>query len=206
MKDLFLAAERARAMIDYFDVENLDAIITNADRCGSHLKHFTNLLRADEQYASRAREWDKKVKNNPEWLVEIEFRAASQSDNAEETETVTYHEACHLCHGQGISSQPRDVLRSIPGMQLVEMTGATHCCGSAEVHNITQPEQAGKLQQEKVENINETGASCVATVNPRCHLQIQNGLGQNGAGDTANVTHPVSLLAAANRKETRDWK
>ncbi|MDA8632949.1 (Fe-S)-binding protein [Verrucomicrobiales bacterium] len=204
--DLVLAAERARAMIDYFDVENLDAIITNAAGCGSHLKHFTNLLRDDEQYASRAREWDKKVKDISEWLVEIEFRAPSQSDKSEETETVTYHEACHLCHGQGISSQPRDVLRSIPGMQLVEMTDATHCCGSAGVYNITQPEQAGKLQQEKVENIKATGASCVATANPGCHLQIQNGLGLNGAGDAADVTHPVSLLAAAYRKEKGDSK
>jgi glycolate oxidase iron-sulfur subunit len=193
-------------MIDYFDVENLDAIITNAAGCGSHLKHFTNLLRDDKRYASRAREWDKKVKDISEWLVEIEFRAPSQSDKSEETETVTYHEACHLCHGQGISSQPRDVLRSIPGMQLVEMTDATHCCGSAGVYNITQPEQAGKLQQEKVENIKATGASCVATANPGCHLQIQNGLGLNGAGDAADVTHPVSLLAAAYRKEKGDSK
>ncbi|MDF1824310.1 MAG: (Fe-S)-binding protein [Verrucomicrobiales bacterium] len=192
--DLDQAADRARALLDRFDLSSLDAIITNAAGCGSHLKHFSNLLKKDPAYADRAAEWDRKVKDISEWLVEIDFRKPSGvSDEAVKT---TYHEACHLCHGQGISSQPREVLSSIPGLEMVELENATHCCGSAGIYNITQPDQAGKLQKEKVACIEKTGASQVVTSNPGCHLQIQNGL-----GDSAEVIHPVRLLAEAYRKE-----
>ncbi|MDF2376011.1 MAG: (Fe-S)-binding protein [Verrucomicrobiales bacterium] len=195
--DLDQAAERARALLDRFDLSSLDAIITNAAGCGSHLKHFSNLLRDDAAYATKAAEWDQKVKDISEWLVAIDFRKPSKSDTGEAV-TATYHEACHLCHGQGISSQPRELLKSIPGLELVELENATDCCGSAGIYNITQPEQAGKLQKAKVASLQKTGASLVATANPGCHLQIQNGL-----GDSATVIHPVTLLADAYRKERK---
>ncbi|MDF1655965.1 MAG: (Fe-S)-binding protein [Verrucomicrobiales bacterium] len=193
--DLDQAATRARDLLDRFDLSSLDAIITNAAGCGSHLKHFSNLLKNDPEYASKATEWDGKVKDISEWLVEINFRKPEKASGSGSVK-VTYHEACHLCHGQGISSQPREILKSLPGLEIVELENATHCCGSAGIYNITQPEQAGKLQQEKVACLKKTGASLVATANPGCHLQIQNGL-----GESAEVVHPVSLLADAYRNE-----
>lgn len=192
--DLEQAREQAKAMIDSFALDSLDAVVTNAAGCGSHLKHFSNLLKSDPDYAERAAEWDRKARDISQWLVEIDFRKPEGAIAA--TRRVTYHEACHLCHGQGISAQPREVLRSIPGVELTEMENATHCCGSAGIYNITQPEQAGKLQEEKVACIGATGAEVVATANPGCHLQIQ-----NGVGDSAVVCHPVSLLAEAYRHE-----
>ncbi len=207
--DLDLAADRARSMLDQFDVESLDAIITNAAGCGSHLKHLGNLLQDDSEYAERARTWDAKARDVSEWLVEIGFRKPGRTSAAKSSEvcrSITYHEACHLCHGQGISLQPREILNSIPGLDLSEMKDATHCCGSAGVYNITQPEQASKLQQEKVVNIEETGATLVATANPGCHLQIEKGLRSACApGERIpQVTHPVSLLAEAYRAEARE--
>jgi len=195
--DLEGARIRARALLDRFELEGFDAVITNAAGCGSHLKHFANLLKDDPIYAARARQWDAKAKDVSEWLVEIGFRRpeAPGGDPAPAV-PATYHEACHLCHGQGISSQPRELLRSIPGFEWRELEDATLCCGSAGVYNITQPEQASKLQRDKVACIRRTGAEIVATANPGCHLQIQNGLGGQG-----EVRHPVSLLAEAYRKE-----
>jgi len=188
-------------MLDAFDVDALDAIITNAAGCGSHLKHYSNLLSADPDYAERAKAWDAKVRDINEWLVEIDFRKPTADSSAPPTSRcTTYHEACHLCHGQGISSQPREILRAVPGLQLVEMKDATNCCGSAGVYNITQPEQAEKLQREKVGNIAATAASVVVTANPGCHLQIENGC--KGAGmDSVSVRHPASMLAEAYRAE-----
>ena len=183
-------------MLDQFDLDNLSAIITNAAGCGSHLKHFGKLLKGDADYAGKAALWDEKTKDISEWLCEIGFRKPAGERDVENTETITYHDACHLCHGQGISSEPRKILNAIPGVSLVELDDATHCCGSAGVYNITQPDQAGKLQKEKVACISKTGATTVATANPGCHLQIQNGLG----GQT-KVAHPVSLLAQAYRLE-----
>ncbi len=194
--DLEQAAIQARKLIDQFDPDRLDVIVTNAAGCGSHLKHFSSLLKDDADYRERAERWDAVVKDISEWLVEIDFKRPKEVEVSLEIEKVTYHEACHLCHGQGVSAQPREVLKSVPGLELVEMRDATHCCGSAGVYNITQPEQAAKLQAEKVEAIAETGASLVATANPGCHLQIQ-----NGVEGSAKVVHPVSLLAAAYRKE-----
>ncbi len=192
--DLEQAAEQARRMLDQFDLSSLDAIVTNAAGCGSHLKHFSNLLGGDPAYRERAELWDRKVRDISQWLVEIGFRQPEASHPV--PQRATYHEACHLCHGQGISKQPREVLKAIPGLELVELENATHYCGSAGVYNITQPEQAAKLQAEKVACIAKTGASLVATANPGCHLQIQNGVGQG-----TEVRHPVSLLAAAYRAE-----
>lgn len=193
--DLEQAREQARRMIDLFDLEEVDAIITNAAGCGSHLKHFGNLLKDDQGYAEKAATWDRKARDISEWLVEIGFRKPEAGCGEGETRC-TYHEACHLCHGQGISTQPRAILASIPGLELAELKDATHCCGSAGIYNITQPEQAGKLQREKVANIEATGAELVATANPGCHLQIENGLGKK-----LPVRHPISLLAEAYRAE-----
>lgn len=192
--DLSQAKIQARRLIDQFDLDQLDAIISNAAGCGSHLKHFHTLLADDPDYAAKAEQWDHLVCDISEWLVRIGIRPVEPG--AAEARTVTYHEACHLCHGQGISKQPRTVLAAVPGLALIELEQATHCCGSAGVYNITQPVQAAKLQAEKVACISRTGAGIVATANPGCHLQIQNGVGEG-----VLVRHPVSLLAEAYRAE-----
>lgn len=193
-----LAKEMARRHLDAWDVGSLDAIISNAAGCGSHLKHYGPLLKDDEKYSALAQEWDKKAKDINEWLVEIGFRKPTGAAGA--AVQVTYHEACHLCHGQKITQQPRHILKSIPGLDLRELKDSTHCCGSAGIYNITQPEQAGKLQVEKVGNIVATGAAVTAVANPGCHLQIENGLKACGAAEM-RVAHPVTLLAEAYRRE-----
>ena len=185
----------ARRMIDLFDLDSLDAVITNSAGCGSHLKHYGRQLQADSAYAARARKWDQKVKDIHEWLVEIGFRGP----RSEIREKVTYHEACHLCHGQKITRQPREILRAIPGLELVELPESTWCCGSAGIYNLTQPETAAALRERKVGQIQSTGAGTVATSNPGCHLQISTGLRLRGCG--VCVTQPVSLLARAYRQE-----
>ena len=189
------AAELARRMIDLFDPASFDAIISNAAGCGSHLKGYGRLLVGDPVYARRAQEWDRKVKDIHEWLVEIGFRVPK----GEIRERVTYHEACHLCHGQKITKPPREILRSIPGLELVELPESTWCCGSAGVYNLTQPETAKALQKRKVGHILSTRAAVVATSNPGCHLQILNGLTR--AGVRSKIIQPISLLAKAYRKK-----
>lgn len=198
-----LAADLARRQIDLFQPETLDAIITNAGGCGSHLKHYTHLLADDPRYAERAKIWDSKAKDIHQWLVEIGFRPPASTASDEEL-TVAYHESCHLCHGQKVVTQPRAVLRSIPGVQLQELPESNWCCGSAGIYNITQPQMAAKLQERKVRNIEKTACTTVATSNPGCHLQLQNGLrvlGTNADSRRPTVTQPVSLLAAAYRRE-----
>jgi glycolate oxidase iron-sulfur subunit len=189
-----MAKGYARRLLDHFDVENLDAIITNAAGCGSHLKHFDRLLKDDPKYAAKAALWSEKVKDISEWLVEIDFRAPLKKGTKAR---VTYHDACHLCHGQKITVQPREVLKKIPGLDLKPLTESMWCCGSAGIYNLIQPEMADKLLQRKLDHIAATGATVVATGNPGCLLQITNGLAARGTN--VEVVHPVTLLARAYR-------
>lgn len=193
-----LAKELARRQLDTFEIESLDAIITNAGGCGSHLKHYGHLLHDDPDYAGRAALWDTKVKDIHEWLVQIGFRKPQAGVEIPE---VTYHESCHLCHGQKVVSQPRAVLNAIPGLKVVELPESNWCCGSAGIYNITQPEQSAKLLERKLENIAQTGAPAVATSNPGCHLQLAFGLKNRVQAMCKTVTQPVTLLAEAYRRE-----
>jgi glycolate oxidase iron-sulfur subunit len=190
-----LAQQLARKQIDQFPPEQFDAIITNAAGCGSHLKHYAKLLADDPVYQSRAELWDAKVKDIHEWLGQIGI-TPPPTGNAP-PQTVTYHEACHLCHGQKITAQPRQVLRAIPNLALVELPESTWCCGSAGIYNLIQPEMATELLGRKLRHIKSTGASVVATGNPGCLLQIINGAKQQSL--TLRVVHPITLLAEAYR-------
>src|SRR3984893_16290306 len=144
--ELELARQMARRTLDAFDLERLDAIITNAAGCGTHLKNYGHLLHDDPVYAKRAAQWSVKLRDIHEWLVEIGIRVPA----APVPQTVTYHEACHLCHGQKITRQPRQVLTAIPGLKLVELPESTWCCGSAGLYNITPPEMSQKLLERKI--------------------------------------------------------
>ena len=189
-----LAKVLARRNIDQFPPAEFDAIITNAAGCGSHLKHYATLLHEDPIYRERAELWDAKIKDIHEWLAHIGIKAPA----AAREQSVTYHEACHLCHGQKITAQPRTLLRSIPGLKLVELPESTWCCGSAGIYNIIQPEMAGQLLNRKLDNIRSTGVQTVATGNPGCLLQVLNGARKHGL--ELRVAHPVTLLAEAYRE------
>ena len=188
------AAKLARRLIDMVPPARYDAIITNAGGCGSHLRHYSGLLGDDARYADAAREWDTKIRDVHEWLIGIGCRPP-EAGPFDRPVTVTYHESCHLVHGQRITRQPRVLLRLLPGVSLVELPESTWCCGSAGVYAITQPEQAEALLRRKVGHIQGTSAEIVATANPGCHLQIARGLG----GTSVDVLHPISLLARAYR-------
>jgi glycolate oxidase iron-sulfur subunit len=193
-----LAQQLARKSIDQFPPERFDAIITNAGGCGSHLKHYAKLLAGDAAYEQRARKWDGKVKDIHEWLMQIGIQPPLSGQPAQ---TVTYHESCHLCHGQKITTQPRQLLRAIPNLKLIELPESSWCCGSAGIYNLIQPEMANDLLERKLEHIKSTGAEVVATGNPGCLLQIINGADREGL--KWRVVHPVTLLAEAYRRDGR---
>ncbi len=198
--DLEAARTLARRQIDAIDPSALDAIVSNSAGCGSHLKRYGHLLADDPEYAGRAAAWSAKVRDISEYLVEIGFRKPKAAVGP--PTAVTYHEACHLCHGQRITAQPREILRSIPRHTLRELPESTMCCGSAGVYSLTQPKTATWLRDRKVEKILATGAAVIATANPGCQLQILQGL--RAKDSELTVIHPVVLLALAYRNEATD--
>ena len=197
-----LARVLARQQIDSFDLDNLDAIITNAGGCGSHLKKYSHLLHDYPLYAARAAQWDAKVKDIHEWLVSAGFRKPTAGCGLDST---TYHESCHLCHGQKVVNQPRAILNAIPGLKVIDLPESNWCCGSAGIYNITQPEQSAKLLDRKLANLEKSKAPAVATSNPGCHLQLQFGLRGKDSPSCQTVTQPVTLLARAYRNEVVNW-
>ena len=194
--ELELARELARRNIAQFPPEQFDAIITNAGGCGSHLKRYAHLLHDDPAWRGRATLWDRKCKDIHEWLAAIGLKPPPARRGP--PLRVTYHESCHLAHGQRITEQPRQLLRAIPGLTLVELPESNWCCGSAGIYNLTQPEMAEQLLARKLRYIIGTGAPVVATANPGCDLQLVNGAKARGL--PLRVVHPVTLLAEAYRR------
>jgi glycolate oxidase iron-sulfur subunit len=194
--ELGWARELAQRNIDQFPPEQFDAIISNAAGCGSHLKHYANLFAEDSPYRKQAEQWDAKLQDIHEWLAKIGLTPPAV---ALPPQTVTYHEACHLCHGQKITAQPRQLLKAIPNLTLRELPESTWCCGSAGIYNLIQPQMANELLDRKIANIKTTGAPVVATGNPGCLAHMQNGLRRHQL--PIRLVHPITLLAEAYRAE-----
>lgn len=178
----------ARRNITAFESLELDYVLTAGSGCGFALKEYGHLLRDDPAWAGRAAAFSSRVRE----LVEL--LPASSSGNSPSQPIVTYHEACHLAHAQGIRQQPRAILKALCGDRFVELPESDLCCGSAGSYNLTQPEMANRLQQRKIANILKTGATMVVTTNPGCLLQIRAGLAAAGRTDIAAL-HLADFLA-----------
>jgi glycolate oxidase iron-sulfur subunit len=161
-----------------------------------------HLLHDDPAYAERAVEWSAKIKDVHEFLFALGMVLPTHSlaEDGKPLE-VTYHESCHLCHGQKITRQPRELLKMIPGLKLIELPESSWCCGSAGVYNITQPEMSAKLLDRKMGNIAKTGAQCVANGNPGCSVQLEAGV--RAKGSDVEIAHPMTLLAKAYGKRRK---
>jgi glycolate oxidase iron-sulfur subunit len=184
---------RARTLIDSFEpyLASLDAVIINSAGCGSTMKEYASLLADDPVYCSKAEMFTAKVRDVSEWLDQIGIESPKRPLNA----VVSYHDACHLAHGQKIRSQPRRLLETIPGLTLVEMDESDTCCGSAGIYNLTEPAMARRLLDRKIANLRATGATIIATGNPGCLAWIRQGAKE--AGLDLRICHPVELLDEA---------
>ena len=173
-----------------FERANVDTVVANVAGCGSNLKDYGRLLADDPVFAERAASFAAKVRDVTEVLAELEPIAPRHPIAA----TVAYHDACHLAHAQGVRSQPREVLRTIPGIELADLPEAEICCGSAGIYNLVAPQAAEELGQRKAANIASVGPDAVATANAGCLLQI----GRHTQGGIP-LFHPVELLDASIR-------
>ena len=163
------ARRLARRNIDAFLAEEVDAVVVNAAGCGAAMKEYGELLKDDPLYAEKAHRFSGLVKDVTEFLHALPLAAGISPLNA----TVTYQDPCHLAHAQGIKSQPRELLKRIPGLELVEMAQPEQCCGSAGVYNLLHPDMSRRLLRRKMRDLAATGAQIIATANPGCMLQIE---------------------------------
>jgi glycolate dehydrogenase iron-sulfur subunit len=190
--DIDRARALARHNIDVFERAEVDRIAVNAAGCGSAMKEYGQLFADDPVWAERARALSAKVRDVSELLVELgEVRAPRRPLSAR----VVYHDACHLAHGQGVRSQPRTLLRGIPGVELLVPEEAEICCGSAGIFNLVQPDPAAQLGARKVRHIAALSPDMIATANPGCTLQIA--AAARGLGYDWPIFHPIELVDAS---------
>jgi glycolate oxidase iron-sulfur subunit len=194
------ARQCARHNIELFENLGVHSIVINAAGCGSTLKEYGHLLHHEPEWAERARAFSSRVKDLSEFLacnhsLTPSISPANPTPSGTDDISVTYHDACHLAHPQGIRRQPRQLLREKVGDRLVELPEADLCCGSAGTYNLTEPAMAERLQRRKIANILKTGAQLVVTTNPGCILQMRAGLKKAGA-DHIQVVHLADFLAA----------
>ncbi|MGE3270638.1 MAG: (Fe-S)-binding protein [Chloroflexota bacterium] len=187
------AKELARKNIAAFEHDGAEWVVVNAAGCGAALKEYGDLLAHDPEWAERAKAFSARVRDFSEAISALPPEGAAPTLKAK----VVYQDACHLLHAQRVRQQPRDALKNVPGIQLVEMRDGDRCCGSAGIYNLTEPEMAERLGEQKVTNVEQTGADIVVSGNPGCLIQIRAGLQKHGARTKA--VHLADLLDAAYR-------
>ncbi len=190
------AAGFVRSTIETFERAGVDTIVVNSAGCGATMKHYPRVLAEDgagPQWSRRAEALSAKVTDLSEFLDELGPRAQRQPLSIR----TAYHDACHLSHGQGVTSAPRRLLGDIPGVDLVDIPNPDICCGSAGVYNLLRPEPASELGDRKSADVRSTDAELLVAGNPGCSLQIASAMQRSGA--SIPVAHTAQLLDASIR-------
>jgi glycolate oxidase iron-sulfur subunit len=204
--ELDTAKQLARHNLNIFKNLDVDAIITDCATCGSMLKEYESLFHGEKE-AEIANQVSKKLVDISEFLGKIEIKESPELrpdtlpkliQVSGKKLRVTYHDPCHLGRAQKVTIPPRDILRSIPNVELIELVESDWCCGGAGSYNLTKYDVSMKILDRKMNNIGNTEAGLVASGCPSCLMQL--GLGVYRSKLNAQVIHPIQLLALAYRK------
>ena len=190
------AVRFARRTVETFERAGVEAVVVNAAGCGSTMKDYATVL-ADEPggWAERAQAFAGAVRDVTELLADLGPAAERHPLGLR----VAYHDACHLAHGQGVRAQPRELLRAIPGVELVDLAEPELCCGSAGVWNLLQPGPAAELGDRKAAHVLAAEPDLLATANPGCLMQVDAAIRRTGGGRRPALAHTVQVLDASLR-------
>ena len=173
----------ARGLRDHnervFAGDDYDFLVVNSAGCSSHLKDFYSGV-------------GERTRDLFEFLAEVGMPPPRQEVRAR----VTYQDPCHLAHAQRITRQPRELLQSVPGVELVEMPHADICCGSAGLYSALEPEMSRRILEEKMDSVLSVSPEQVVTANPGCQMQLEAGLKARDRSDIP-VRHAAELIAEA---------
>ena len=184
----------ARRTIEVFERAGVERIAVNAAGCGSSMKEYGQLLAGDPAWAERARAFSARVRDVTEIVSELGPPRAPRHPLALR---VAYHDACHLAHAQGVRQPPRDLLRSIPGVEILPFAEQEICCGSAGIYNLVEPDAARELGDRKAGHIDAVTPDVIATANPGCMLQMATASAR--LGRSWPIHHPIEILDASIR-------
>ncbi len=187
------ARQLARANVSAFEATGADVVVTSSAGCGAALKEYGDLLSRDPEWAERSRAVESRVRDVHQVLAETDppppmGRIALRA---------VYDDPCHLLHGQGVSLEPRQLLRAVPGLELVEAKEPDWCCGSAGIYTVTHTEMSLRVLDRKMEDLLSLEPDIILTANPGCLLQLRLGVARSGSD--VPVHHVMELLARASR-------
>ncbi|MBO8158390.1 (Fe-S)-binding protein [Thermosyntropha sp.] len=184
--------------IKIFNMYDFDYIITDCASCSSALSRKNmEFLLGGLKIEDEAKLFADKVMDLTKFLIEIiDIKIPENGYN--EKIKVTYHDPCHLANAQGIKSEPRELLKRIPGVTLIEMSDANRCCGGSGTYVLTHYDLSMKILDKKMDSIMETGAEKIATCCPSCIMQLKHGTKRHNY--KSEVVHPIELISQAYNK------
>jgi len=164
--------------------EDADIVVTDCASCGGALKHLASHFEADPDWHDRATTFSSKIMDLTEYLVRAGYRSTEKRDT-----TFTFHDPCHLVRGQGIRSQPRQLLQSAG--TFLEMKESDACCGGAGTFHMDHPEAAAQILDRKRDNIEHTGAEIVVTACPGCLIQLTRAAEASGKFKAMHISQVI---------------
>jgi glycolate oxidase iron-sulfur subunit len=193
---LEVARDLARRNLAAFRAAGVDRIVANAAGCGATMRDYHHLMEEASSEDREAAAWfSARVRDVSEILA---GEGNEPRVGGALPLRVAYDPPCHLLHGQRVRKPPLDLLRSIPGLELVPVPNGDECCGGAGIYGITHPDLGARIGGDKVAAVMGTGADVLATGNPGCAMQI--GAGLRMEGSSIQVAHPVELLDESYRR------
>ncbi|CFX44739.1 Glycolate oxidase, iron-sulphur subunit [Syntrophomonas zehnderi OL-4] len=192
------ARQLAAHNVKLFNSYDCDYIISDCASCSSAISHKNiEFLLGGLKIEDQAFEFADKTMDLTKFLIEVLDVEPPANPKAKKIR-VTYHDPCHLANAQGIKEEPRELLRRIPGVELIEMKDANRCCGGSGTFSLTHYDMSMKILDKKMDNAMMTGATKLATCCPSCMMQLRFGANRNNWD--AEVVHPVVLLAECYKK------
>lgn len=194
--DIETARELARKNLDAFEKTNAQYIVTVCGSCGSALKHEYPIILEGTEYEEKAKKWAERVYDISTFLLKV---IKFEPPKGKVPLKVTYHDSCHLKKSMKVFNEPRQLLKMIPGITLLEMRKPDACCGSGGSYHLTHANTSLKIAKAKAEDIKTTSADVVCTGCPACMMELFESL--HRIGESCNVTHTVSLLSKSYKTE-----
>lgn len=164
--------------------EDADLVVSDCASCGGTLKHIASLFAGDPEWRDRAAAFSGKAMDLTEYLANVGYTPRRQVDAV-----LTYHDPCHLARGQGITRQPRDLLRATG--QFVDMEEADTCCAGGGSFHMDYPAIASKILAKKRANIEKTGAAVVVTGCPGCLIQMTKAAKASGKFKAMHISQVI---------------
>lgn len=184
------SAEVARQNLRAFDAENADAIITLCASCAAHLRHaYPDIVGKTPGEKRRAVMFAAKVTDFSSFVRDaLKLEAA---DFVNRGEKIAYHASCHLCRGLGVKDAPRELIKAAG--EYAPCAEEETCCGFGGTYSMKFPEIAAALLENKLNNVEATGAARLVVDCPGCVMQLRGGVEKRGG--RLRVVHLAELLA-----------